>query len=147
MRLKIELPATWKQYDNPDGPATFCRARSSNHFQVSWAEYRGRKALPEITADSLERMATDFGRKNRFGKLVESSGGECRFGQFGTAVYRSDRHARVQVWFVSDGRDHIMATHMCEDEPPAAEVAEAQQIAISLALGSELAAKPWWKFW
>jgi hypothetical protein len=51
------------------------------------------------------------------------------------------------VWFISDGRDHIMATHICDYEPVSDEIAEAQQIASSLALGPEQPAKPKWKFW
>ena len=92
-------------------------------------------------------MAIDFGRDSRFGELAESSGGACRFGSFGTAVFRSSEHPRIQVWFISDGRDHIMATHICDREPDAEEVAEAQQIASSLALGPEQRAKSKWKFW
>src|SRR5258706_16012197 len=60
MRLKIVLPATWARQDNPDGPATFCRQGSASAFQVSWAEYRGGKPLPEITAVTLKQKATIF---------------------------------------------------------------------------------------
>jgi hypothetical protein len=134
MRLKIKLPSNWGQQNNPDGPATFCREGSTSAFQVSWAEYRGGK-LPQVTVDGLKEMATDFGRKNGFGDPVESSGGACMFGSFGTAVYRSAEYPLVQVWFISDGRDHIMATHICNCEPESDEVAEAQQIAGSLVLG------------
>lgn len=147
MRLKIELPTTWAQQDNPNGPTTFARQESTSAFQVSWAEYRGGKPLLQITADSLKQMATDFGRKNGFGEMTEASGGVCRFGNFGTAVFRSGEHPRIQVWFISDGLDHIMATHICDREPESSEVAEVQQIASSLALGSEQPAKSKWKFW
>ena len=147
MRLKIVLPATWASKDNPDGPATFCRQGSTSAFQVSWAEYRGGKPLPEITAVTLKQMATNFGAKNGFGEMVESSGGACRFGSFGSAVFRTGEHPRIQVWFISDGHDHIMATHICDLEPESSEIADVQQIASSLALGPEQPAKPKWKFW
>lgn len=147
MRLKIELPTTWAQQNNPDGPATFCREASTSAFQVSWAEYRGGKRLPEITADSLKQMATTFGQKKGFEQMAESCGGACRFGSFGTAVFRSAENPRIQIWFISDGREHIMATHICDCEPEPSEVAEVQQIAGSLALGPEQPAKPKWKFW
>jgi hypothetical protein len=137
MRLKIELPITWSQHNNQDGPATFFRRGSMNAFQVSWAEYRGMKPLPEINSDSLKQMAVNFGAKNSFGRMVNSSGGDCRYGKFGTAVFESARHAHLQVWFVSDGRDHIMATHICRVQPTAVEVAEARQIAVNLALGPD----------
>jgi len=147
MRLKIELPATWAQADNPDGPATFCRADGRGALQVSWAEYRGGTLPTEVTADGLKQMAERFGQKNEFGEMVESSGGACKFGMFGTGLFRSGGHPRIQVWFISDGRDHIMATHICNEEPEASEVAEAQQIAASLVLGPEVPPRPKWKFW
>ncbi len=147
MRLKIQLFRGWLQHDLPNAAATFYREGSNNPFQVSWAEYTGKQTLPELTKKRLEEMAVNFGRENDFGKLVESDGDECRFGKLGTAVFSSEHHERIQVWFVSDGRDHIMATHICEQEPDAEEVAEAQQIAASLALGPDRSAKPRWKFW
>lgn len=107
MRLKIQLPMMWAQQDNPNGPATFCREASTSAFQVSWAEYRGGK-LPDVTNEKLKELATGFGPKSGFGEMLESSVGECKFGHFGTAVFRSAEHPRVQVWFISDGRDHIM---------------------------------------
>ena len=147
MRLKIELPSTWAQADNPDGPATFCREDGSGAFQVSWAEYRGGKLPTDVTVDSLKHMAETFGQSNGFGEMTESSGGSCRYGMFGTGVFRSAEHPRMQVWFVSDRRDHIMATHICSAPPEESEIAEAQQIAASLALGPEHPPKPKWKFW
>jgi hypothetical protein len=136
MRLRIQLPTTWAQQANPEGPATFCRTGSTAAFQVSWAEYHGGK-LPDVTADKLKAMAANFGEKQGFGSLIESSSGACRFGTFGTAVFHSAERPRIQIWFISDGRDHIMATHICDREPGATEVVEVQQIASSLALGPD----------
>ena len=147
MRLKIELPPTWATKENADGPFTVCRADGVGPFQVTWAEYRGGKLPTDVTAASLKKMAERFGQQNGFGQLVESSGGSCRFGMFGTVVFQSAEHPRVQVWFISDGRDHIMATHICSVKPEPSEIAEAQQIAASLALGPEHAPRPRWRFW
>ena len=146
MRLKIQLSTTWEQQSNPNGPATFCRRGSSSALQVSWAEYSGGK-LPEVTTEKLVEMATSFGQKQGFGEMQESASGNCRFGTFGTAVFHSAKYPRIQIWFISDGRDHIMATHICDREPEASEIVEVQQIASSLALGSEEPTKPKWKFW
>jgi hypothetical protein len=100
-----------------------------------------------VTADSLKQMAETFGQANGFGEMIESSSGSCRYGMYGTGVFRSAEHPRIQVWFVSDGCDHIMATHVCSIEPESSEIAEAQQIAASLALGPEHPLKRKWKFW
>jgi hypothetical protein len=142
MRLKIELPTTWAQADNPDGPATFFRPDGQGSFQVSWAEYRGGTLPTDVTADNLKQMAERFGQSKDFGKIIESSGGSCRYGVYGTAVFCSAEYPRLQVWFVSDGRDHIMATHICCAQPDPCEIAEVRQIAAGLALGPEHPPKP-----
>jgi hypothetical protein len=82
-------------------------------------------------------MAVNFGRNNGLGEFVESFGGASAFGSFGSAVFRSPERPRSQVWFISDGHDHIMATHICDRAPQAFEIGEAHQIATSLALGPD----------
>jgi hypothetical protein len=42
-------------------------------------------------------------------------------------VFRSAGY-RTQLWYLSNGFDFVLATHVCCDEPEAAEIAEAQQI-------------------
>jgi hypothetical protein len=139
--LKIQLPKFWAQQSNPDGPATFSRRGSSNAFQVSWAEYRKGELPDPTTADSLQQMATSFGQKQGFGEMLGSESGDCTFGTFGNAVFRSAEYPRIQVWFISNGRDFIMATHICDREPEASEIAEVRQIASNLTLGPEEATK------
>ena len=141
MRLKIQLPAAWTQQNNSKGPVTFCRRGSGNAFQVSWAAYRGRESL-DVTAETLVEMATNLGQEQRFGDRLETASGDCRFGTFGTAVFRGAGHPRIQIWFISNGRDHILATHICDRDPRASEIAEVKQIANSLALGPEEPFKP-----
>ena len=127
MRLIIQMPASWSQHENPQGPATYCRHESTSALQVSWSEYRGQRALRKLSAGELKQMATKFGREKGFGEeLVESSGGPCTFGSFGTAVFRSGSHPRMQVWIITDGRDYILATHICSDGPDPVEVQETQ---------------------
>jgi hypothetical protein len=107
-------------------------------------------------------MACDFGRSQNSGQLVESTCGPCTFGGLGTAVFRSNQHARIQIWFLSNGRDFIMVTHICTSAPDPKEVAEVQQIVPGLTLGAgdanapstlspappkPLNKKPKWKFW
>jgi len=103
--------------------------------------------LPDVTTAKLKDLATEFGQKKGFGEMLESSSGECRFGRFGSAVFSSVESPRIQIWFISDGRDHIMATHICDRNPEASEIAEAQQIADTLALGPDQPKKLNLKFW
>ena len=147
MRLKVDLFSNWTRVNDENGPARFCRRGSTNAFQVSWAEYRGKQPLANVSLDKLKDFAVDFGRKNSSGELVESSSGTCGFGSFGTAVFRSEQHSRIQVWILTDGSDHILATHICDQPPEQNEIDEARRIATSLALGPEEPIKPKWKFW
>jgi hypothetical protein len=83
----------------------------------------------------MRKFAVDFGRQ--FGELVESSCGTNGFGLFGTAVFHSASHPRCQVWILTNSQDHILATHICSEQPSPEEIAEVQHIAQSLALGPE----------
>jgi len=137
MRLTIKLFDAWRQAPSTNGPASFYRGRSDNPLQVSWAEYRGQKPLRSVSTQELQDTAVRFGQQNGFGELVESSGGSCAFGSFGTATFHSAAHPRIQVWFVTDGRDHILGTHICSKDPDPAEVREVQQIMSTVTLARE----------
>lgn len=117
------------------GPAAFSRRGSTSVLQVSWAEYRSDKPLRQLGEEGIRQFAADFGRK--FGDLVESSCGTCGFGIYGTAIFRSPPHPRSQLWILTNGRDHILATHVSSEQPPPEEIAEVEQIAQSLALGAD----------
>lgn len=145
MNLKIKLLTGWSEHNNPDGPPTYCRALSESPgaLQVSWAEYKGGKP-PNPSPAALIRMAQEFGQKDDdFGELVETSSGTCDFGTMGTAIFRSPEHPRIQLWFLSNGRDFIMVTHICTTVPDPIEVREAQEIVRMLKIGK----KSKWKFW
>lgn len=137
MRLKIQLLDGWRQATSTNGPATFYRGQSDSPLQISWAEYRGQKPLRSVSTDQLEDTAVRFGQQQGFGELVESSGGSCAFGSFGTATFHSTAHPRIQVWFVTDGRDHILGTHICSKDPDPAEVREVQEIMSRVTLAPE----------
>jgi hypothetical protein len=140
MRLKIQLFNNWLQRSDVPGPAAFSRRGNTSVLQDSWAGYRSDKPLRQLGEDGIRQFAAEFGRK--FGELVESSSGTCGFGIYGTAIFRSLPHPRSQVWILTNGRDHILATHVSSEQPSSDEIAEVQQIAQSLALGPEQAAQP-----
>jgi hypothetical protein len=146
MRLKIQLPGSWKRQNKQDDPAIFCCQGSGSIFNVTWAEYLGREPL-DVTKDKLKQNAARHGQENGYGEMSGSWSGECKFGIFGTATFRSTAHPWAQVWRISDGRNQIMAAYICDRWPEKSEVAEAQQIANSLTLGSEEPTKLKWKFW
>jgi len=135
MRLKIKLFDGWRQATNADGAATFFRGQSDSRLQISWAEYRGQKPLRKVTTDELKDTAVKFGQKNGFGELVDSSGGSCEFGSFGTAIFRSPTHRRIQVWFITNEQDYILGTYICSKEPAPAEIREVQEVMSLVTLG------------
>jgi hypothetical protein len=135
-RVKVRLLPNWASADNPGGPATFYRTDSqdSGALQVSlMAEYTG-GAPPNPTAQDLIELAQGHGERHDAGELVETGSGASRIGTFGTAVFRSAEFPRIQFWYLSNGYDFVLATHVCSVEPEAAEVAEAQQIVGMLGL-------------
>lgn len=133
IRLKVQLFTNWVSRPDLPGPASFSRQGSTSVLQVSWAEYGGDKVFPKLDGEGLRKFTVCFGQQ--FGRLLESTNGVCRFGVFGTAVFRSAKAPRMQVWILTDNRDHILATYVGNEQPAPEEIAEAQQIAMSLALG------------
>jgi hypothetical protein len=138
IRLKIKLFDGWRQADSTNGPSTFYRGQSDSPLQISWARYRGQKPLRKVSTDELKTTAVRFGQKNGFGELVDSSGGSCAFGSFGTAIFHSATHPRIQVWFVTDETDYILGTYICSKEPDPTEVREVQDIMNMVTLSPEI---------
>ena len=129
-RVQIRLLPSWTSADNPGGPATFIRHAShdSGALQVSlMAEYTEGE-LPHPTPQDLVELAECHGARQDAGELVETDSGACQLGSFGTAVFQSSEYPRIQLWYLSNGYDFVLATHVCSTEPEAAEVKEAQQI-------------------
>jgi hypothetical protein len=147
MRIKVTLFEGWIDCsrDNPNGPPTYLRELSSvpGPFQISWADYTGGK-VPNPTMADLEKFSCDAGKEQGWGEVVESSSGNCTFGIFGTTVFRSPELSRSQIWWLSNGKDFIFATHICPEQPDPVEVQEVQEIVRMLTVGEN---KPWWKFW
>jgi hypothetical protein len=148
--IKVTLLQGWKDVskDNPDGPPTFLRESSKcpGSLQVSHAEHKA-GAIPNPSEKDLVKMSREFGSgtDTNLGEVVESYGGNCTFGKFGTTVYRSKEFPRSQVWYLSNGRDFIFVTHICPEEPDMQELVETEQIVYMLTLGPPR--KPRWKFW
>ena len=131
-RLKIHLLPNWmdQSRNNPGGPPTFTRANSadSGALQISFAaEYRGRQ-VPNPSAQDLIGLARRHGENWGIGELIETTSGSCTLGKFGSAVFRSSKCPRVQLWCLSNGYDFVLATHVCCVDPDPAEVGEAQDI-------------------
>ena len=129
-RLKIQLLPNWAQQPNPNGPAAFYRKDSvkSGFLTISvQAEYRGGK-IPDPTFEALVALAKGLGEQKGIGAAVDASSGSCLLGKFGTAVFRSQKHPRVQFWILSNGMDFLLAAHVCSIAPETVECDEAHKI-------------------
>ena len=109
---------------------------------MSFAEYKGGE-VPNPSPDDLLALARGTAEREEGAQLLETASGECTFGIWGTAVFRTSHCPRFQVWHLSNGRDFIFVTHIFCNDPDPNEVPEAQKIVNSL----NLADNPWWRFW
>jgi hypothetical protein len=143
-RVKVNLLPGWTDYsyENPEGPPTFLRDASSESgpLQVSWAWYASGKE-PNPTDEELIGLAKGFGKGFDEPELLETSSGKCAIGRYGTAVFRTKESARVQAWYLSNGRDFVTVTHIGVGQPEPEEVAGAQQIVEQLRI-VEVAEQP-----
>jgi hypothetical protein len=137
--LQVTLPPSWRDYtdESPGGLTTFMRDHGILQLSVTLYK-RGR--IPNPSEADLMSFAQAMAVRQKHPQLVESHGGTCALGKLGTAVFRTDDFPRFQVWFLSNGKDFILATYICDQEPDEAEVAEAQAIVENATLKSGSAA-------
>jgi hypothetical protein len=129
-QLQITLLPDWEQFENPDGPVSFIRGSSetSGVLQVSlYAEYKSGK-IPNPTQQVLVEFAQDLGERHDFGILECTEHGTCELGIFGTAIFHSEESPRAQIWYLSNGKDFVLATYICSVKPEHVEEQEAQHI-------------------
>jgi hypothetical protein len=141
--VQIRLHEGWsdRSHENQGALATYVRDDSKvpGVLQVS-VVFRG-ATPPELTMEKQIAIAVQLGTQPGF-EQISTASGDCRFGHWGSAVFRSEGH-RAQCWLLSNGRDAILVTHICQAEPDPAEIAEAQEIVEWM----HLAERPWWRFW
>jgi hypothetical protein len=145
-RIKVTLLPGWADYshENPEGPATYLRQASEvpGPLQVSLMAYRAGE-VPDPSPQELVSMAANVEIAPLSNEVIETSSGQCAFGHYGSAVFRSPENPHMQVWYLSNGYDFILATHICPEGVDPAEAAEAEQIVKALTVTT----RPWWKFW
>src|SRR5262249_381520 len=93
--------------------------------------------VPNPSTKDLIELAQAHGERHNVGKLVETLSGACDMGNYGSAVFRSTEYPRIQIWYLSNGRDFVLATYVCTAQPEAEEVAQAQQIVSMLRLSAD----------
>jgi hypothetical protein len=137
-RVEVRLLPNWLAVPavSSGGPTPFQRADGSGAGVLQFsllAEYRGGK-IPNPTLADLIGFARGHGERHDAGELVECLSGACHLGSFGSAVYQSEEFPRIQFWYLSNGRDFVLATHVCTARPGPEEIREAQQIVSMIGL-------------
>lgn len=131
----MNLVPGWSDFshENPDGPPTFLRdaSPSPGPLQISCAWHTSGDE-PNPNDRDLIGLTEGAGASFEMPKLLESYSGACAIGRFGTAVFRCKDAARVQAWYLSNGRDFINVTHICSEDVEPTEIREAQKIAEDL---------------
>ena len=139
-RLHVRLVPNWEPFHNPKGPPTYRRTDSDTPglLRVSiYAEYMGIGPIPNPTGDQLIDLAKGHGSRQNSGELVETSCGRCELGTFGTASFRSEKWPHAQLWYLSNGKDFVLATLLCETAPDPEEIGEAHGIVLGVTLTSD----------
>jgi|SRR5579859_1834263 len=126
-RLKVNLFPGWKMTDGPrkEYPYRFYRKASQPYgvLDVTLAEFKG-GVIPNPSYDDLLKLATGGNES----ELVSREHGDCDFGRYGTAHFRSSDWAYTQRWFLSNGRDFIIAEYHNHTEPLAIELNELRKL-------------------
>ena len=127
-RLAVSLPPGWTDisHDNVDGPPTYVRqGDASGSLQISIQAQHAGGVDPDPTAEQLIALAEGVVLREESAEVRGRAAGQCVFGHYGTVLARVDAFSWVQIWVLSNGRDFMMATHICADEPSEVEVNEA----------------------
>src|SRR5688572_18678978 len=135
--IVVPLPITWLDISqqNPEGPSTYIRQEYEksllNYLQFSLANYVKGK-IPNPTESDLITLAKKSGMKAGFGLITKTDSGNCKFGKFGTAAFTSEQYITAQVWYLSNGKDFILASYLCSKDPSEIELQEVKNIVMNV---------------
>jgi len=142
--LNVKLPKGWSDYTHEykNGLRTFLRhdSKESGVIQISVVSYKNGE-IPNPSCKDLVELAKKTGENIPAGDVIETLSGNCTFGIYGTAIFKSEEFHRTQVWYLSDGYNFILATYICTATPEAEEISEAQDIINSI----RIIKKPFWR--
>ena len=129
--LKVTILPGWEDisHDNPEGPATFVRSgeNATGVLQFSIQSIYESGPEPNPTFTELIRLCEHVARLQE-ADVIERYSGECDLGTFGSVIGKSAELPKIQIWTLTNGRDFVLATFLCPEQPDAAEAAEAETI-------------------
>lgn len=134
--LRITLPTNWISAEGEceDYPYRFypkCKVQNSI-LDITFAEYKGGK-LPNPTYEDLVKLAK--GKSNL--EIVSVEYGDCKLGKYGTARFRLENVPFFQKWFLSNGKDIVIAEYQSLIEPADPDLQELNLIISSINLVDE----------
>ncbi|SHH09600.1 hypothetical protein [Massilia sp. CF038] len=138
LRLSLVLAPNWEDISsgNPDGPATFAPADSDCDaaLQISiHAEYTG-GVIPDPTPAQLVTLAERVIERNGEADIRGRATGECAIGTYGTVLASTDEAAWFQIWFLSNGKDFVLASFISSEEPTDEQASQASWMVENLQL-------------
>jgi hypothetical protein len=129
--LKVTLPPGWEDisHENPEGPATFVRSdeNASGVLQLSIQSIYESGPEPNPTFADLIRLCEHIADLQE-ADVIERYSGECELGTFGRVIGKSEDLQQMQIWTLTNGRDFVLATFLCPEQPEDAEAIEAEMI-------------------
>lgn len=144
--LEVKLFPDWVDYYNKSKRGYFTYIKKScktiNPLQISYLLYKDGK-MPNPTFDDLLKMCIEFGTKYKCDLCLGKCYGECVFGRYASAIFKTNEFQWYQVWHLSNGKDFMFVTYICEDKPEDYVLEEAHEIVMNLNLKFEQ--KRWWK--
>lgn len=116
--------------DDPKAPYTIAKPESGvGALQFTPAVYRG-GAIPSPSMEDLEAMLTEFARHRELGQPIEHEEFSSRISR-ASSTFRSGSDF-VRVWYLSDGRNIMLATYVCDWSSRLLEAEECETIIRSL---------------
>ena len=129
--LQVTLPQGWEDIseENPEGPATFVRSgeNATGVLQFSIQSVYESGPEPNPTSGDLIALSEHVARLQE-ADVMERYSGVCDLGTFGSVIGKSAELPKMQIWTLTNGRDFVLATFLCPEQPDAEEAAEAETI-------------------
>ncbi len=129
--LQVHLLPNWEDisHENPEGPPTFVLSdeNATGVLQMSIQSVYESGPEPNPTDNDLIRLSEHIAGIQE-AEVVKRYSGECDLGRFGCVIARSVELPTVQIWTLANGRDFVLATFLCTENPSAEEATQAETI-------------------
>lgn len=143
LRLHFPRAAQWFRVieEGPDGMLSFARSGTERGvLQITMTEYTGGEE-PNPAPKDLVQLASEVAKGQGL-RVLRTDSGSCPAGVFGRALCESPDVRCFQIWYLSNGRDFLLATYIAED-PDAAETEEAEKLIRGITWRAK---RRWWKW-